>query len=103
MKLRKLIKRIFITLGVLILLLVATAFIVPIFFKDKIMALVKKEMNEQLNATTDFKDVDISLIHNFPHLSVSIVDLSIIGKGSFKNDTLISAKSINVALDLMKA
>jgi hypothetical protein len=99
----KIIKRLFIGIGIILLLLIATAIIIPVFFKDKIMALVKKEMNEQLNATTDFKDVDISLIHNFPHLSVSIVDLSIIGKGTFKNDTLIAAKSINIALDLMKA
>lgn len=97
------IKRFFIGIGILILLFLATAVIVPVFFKDKIMALVKKQMNEQLNATTDFKDVDISLFHSFPHLSVSIVDLSIVGKDAFKNDTLIAAKSIDVALDLMKA
>jgi hypothetical protein len=76
---------------------------VPILFKDKILALVKKEMNEKLNAVTDFKDVDISLFRSFPRLSVSIIDLSIIGKEEFRNDTLISAKSIDVALDLMKA
>jgi len=103
MKLGKLVKRFFIAIGIIILLFIATAILVPILFKDKILALVKKEMNEQLEATTDFKDIDISLFHNFPHLSVSIIDLSIVGKDSFKNDTLISAKSIDVALDLMKA
>jgi uncharacterized protein involved in outer membrane biogenesis len=99
----KVIKRIFIGIGIIILLFIATAIIVPIFFKDKIMALVKKELNDQLLATTDFKDVDISLFHNFPHLSVSIIDLSIVGREPFKNDTLLSAKSIDVVLDLMKA
>ncbi len=99
----KMIKRFFIAIGIIIGLFLLTAILVPIFFKDKIMALVKTQLNEQLNATTDFKDVSISLFHNFPHLSVSIEDLSIVGKESFKNDTLISAKSIDVALDLMKA
>lgn len=103
MKTGKLIKRFFIAIGAIIVLFLATAIIVPIFFKDKIMALVKKEINEQLLATTDFKDVDISLIHNFPRLSVSIIDLSIVGRDAFKNDTLIAAKSIDVSLDLMKA
>jgi hypothetical protein len=103
MNVGKLIKRFFIFIGVLIGLFLITAILVPIFFKDKIMALVKKEMNDQLVATTDFKDVDISLFHNFPHLSVSIVDLSIVGKDAFKNDTLIAAKSIDISLDLMKA
>lgn len=99
----KLIKRIFITIGIIIGLFLLTAVLVPVFFKDKIMTLVKKELNEQLNATTNFKDVNISLFHSFPHLSVSIEQLSIVGKESFKNDTLIAAESIDVALDLMKA
>ena len=47
--------------------------------------------------------ISLSLFHNFPHLSVSIENLSIVGKESFKNDTLLSAKSIDVSLDLMKA
>ena len=103
MKFGKLVKRFFIAIGILILLFLATAVIVPIFFKDKIMAIVKTQMNEQLVATTDFKDVDISLFHSFPHLSVSIINLSIVGKDAFKNDTLLAAKSIDITLDLMKA
>jgi uncharacterized protein involved in outer membrane biogenesis len=99
----KLIKRFFIAIGIILLLFIATAITIPVFFKDKIMALVKKEMNEKLIATTDFKDVDISLIHSFPRLSVSITELSIVGKDIFKNDTLVAAKSIDVSLDLMKA
>lgn len=99
----KIVKRILYTIGIILILFIGTAILVPILFKDKILALVKKEMNEKLNATTDFKDVDISLFRIFPRLSVSIIDLSIVGKEEFKNDTLISAKSIDVVLDLMKA
>ncbi len=99
----KIVKRILYTIGIILILFIGAAILVPILFKDKILALVKKEMNEKLNATTDFKDVDISLFRSFPRLSVSIIDLSIVGKEEFKNDTLISAKSIDVALDLMKA
>lgn len=99
----KIVKRLFIGIGILLLLLIATAVIIPVFFKDKIMGVVKTQLNEQLNATTDFKDVDISILRSFPRLSVTISDLSIVGKDVFKNDTLLSAQSIDVALDLMKA
>src|SRR6185369_14846835 len=99
----KIVKRTLIVIGALILLLLATAIIIPVFFKDKIMAVVKKQVNENVNATVDFKDVDISILHSFPHLSVSIIDVSVVGIEPFKNDTLISAKSIDVSLDLMKA
>jgi hypothetical protein len=99
----KLVKRIFITIGIIIGLLLVTAIIIPVFFKDKIMAVVKQQLNEQLLATTDFKDVDISIFRNFPRLSVGIQDLSVVGRDDFKGDTLIAAKSIDIAVDLMKA
>jgi len=103
MKVGKMIKRFFVAIGIIIFLFIGAAILLPILFKDKILILVKKEMNEQLNATADFKDVDISLLHNFPHLSVSILGLSIVGKDTFKDDTLVAAKSIDISLDLMKA
>lgn len=99
----KIVKRIFITLGILIVLLLAAAIIIPVFFKDKIMAVAKEQMNKQLNAKADFKDVDISILRSFPRLSVSVEGLSIVGIDAFKGDTLMSAESIDVALDLMKA
>ena len=99
----KLFKRLLIAIGVIIGLFLLVAILVPLLFKDKIMALVKTEMNDNLNATANFSDVGISLFHNFPHLTVSIEGLSIVGKDAFKEDTLISAKSIDVSLDLMKA
>ncbi len=99
----KIVKRILITFGVLIGLVLLTAVLVPVLFKDKILAVVKKGMNDNLNATTDFKDVDLSIFHHFPQLSVSIQQISIVGKDAFKNDTLVAAQSIDVSLDLMKA
>lgn len=97
------VKKIFLGVGLLLLLLVATAIIIPVFFKDKIMAVVKTQLNEQLNATSDFKDVDLSIFRSFPRLSVRIEGLSIVGIGDFKGDTLVAAKNIDVAVDLMKA
>ncbi len=99
----KIVKRIFIGLGIFIGLFLLAAILIPIMFKGKILNLVKTQMNEKLVATTDFKDVNISLFHHFPHLSVGIEEISIVGKDAFKNDTLIAAKSIDVSLDLMKA
>ena len=100
---KKVLKRVFITLAVIIVLFLLAAVLVPVLFKDKILAVVKKEMNDNLNATTDFKDVNLSLFRHFPNLSVSIEQLSIVGVDAFKNDTLVAAKSIDVSLDLMKA
>ncbi|MBV7531222.1 AsmA-like C-terminal region-containing protein [Chitinophaga sp. sic0106] len=95
--LKKILKIVGITIIVLILAVIA----IPYFFKDKIMAKVKSELNNQLNAKVDFKDVDISLIRHFPKLSVALEDLSVTGKDRFKEDTLVAVKNIDVALNLM--
>ncbi len=99
----KIVKRVFITLAILIGLFLLAAVLVPVLFKDKILAIVKKEMNNNLNASADFKDVNLSLFKHFPNLSVGIEEVSVVGVATFSSDTLIAAKSIDISLDFMKA
>ncbi|MFN4124021.1 MAG: AsmA-like C-terminal region-containing protein [Flavobacteriales bacterium] len=73
----------------------------PFVFKGKIVNLIKTEANKQLTATLDFKDVSLSLIRNFPYLSVSIIDLSIANQGVFEGDTLIRAGKTALTVNLM--
>lgn len=86
---------------IVFVVLVAAAVAIPYFFKDKIMAIVKTELNKQLNAKVDFKDVDISLIRHFPRLAVGLEELQIINVAPFEGDTLLAVKKIDAALNLM--
>ncbi|HVI45983.1 MAG TPA: AsmA-like C-terminal region-containing protein [Chitinophaga sp.] len=95
--LKKILKIVLITIVVLVLAAIA----VPYFFKDKIIAKVKTELNKRLTAQVDFKDVDISLFRHFPRLAVGLEDLQVTGSGAFAGDTLLAVKQIDVALDLM--
>ncbi|HSU27183.1 MAG TPA: AsmA-like C-terminal region-containing protein, partial [Chitinophagaceae bacterium] len=70
--------------GILILLILA-----PILFRKQIINFAKNQLNKNLSATVDFKDVRISLIRHFPRLDVKFVNLSIIGKDKFPGDTLL--------------
>ncbi len=99
----KLVKRLFAGLGILILLIIIAGLLIPVLFKDKILTLVKTEVNKQLNAQVDFKDLDLSIFKHFPTLTVSIQDIYVANKAPFLGDTLISAKDISISLDLMKA
>lgn len=99
----KILKRSLAGLGILLLLLLAAAVIVPFAFHDKLMAEAKRQMNKNLNATADFRDVSISLFRHFPELSVGLEGLSIVNKAPFAGDTLISASTMDISLDLMKA
>ena len=87
--------------GIILLLLIATAVILPFVFKDKIIAKVKEEANKNLNATLAFDDLDISLLSHFPKLSIELKGLSIVGKDKFNGDTLIAAGSLGVSTGFM--
>ncbi|MBM3937520.1 MAG: hypothetical protein FJ333_02540 [Sphingomonadales bacterium] len=86
-----------ITLGALLGLLL----ILPFAFKDKIVSAVQTAANKNLKATVSFNpDLSLSLIRNFPNLSLGINDLKIVGKDSFANDTLIDAPHLRLVVDI---
>jgi hypothetical protein len=87
--------------GIVLLSLIIIAFLLPLLFKGKIMAIAKKQINKNLSAQVDFKDVDISFFRHFPHVAAGLENLQIIGTGDFSKDTLLSAKKIDVALNFM--
>jgi len=97
----RLFKKILKIAGIVLVLLISFAFAAPFLFKGKILSIAKQKMNENLEAKADFKDVDISFFRKFPKVSVAIEGLQIVGVGEFEPDTLISAKSIDLSLNLM--
>ncbi|MBC7827195.1 MAG: hypothetical protein H7122_05585 [Chitinophagaceae bacterium] len=94
-------KKFFKIFFIFLILLIGFAFAAPYLFKGKIIELAKKEINKNINAKADFKDVDISFFKSFPKVSVSLQDFRIIGHNEFADDTLIAAKEINTSLDIM--
>jgi hypothetical protein len=97
----RLFKKILKITGFTLLFLIAVAFAAPFIFKGQILSLVKKEINNSINAKADFKDISISFFRHFPKVSVALQDLSIVGVNEFEGDTLIAAKEIDAALNIM--
>lgn len=86
--------------GIVLIVLIVLAFALPFFFKGKIMKIARDQINKNVNARVDFKDIDLSLFRHFPRLAVGLNNLQVIGVGDFSRDTLIAAKQIDVALNL---
>lgn len=84
------------------IVLLAAALVAPFIFKDKIIAAIKNAANENLTATFDFKDLDLSFIRSFPSVYLALNDVSIVGKYVFKGDTLISASSVQIKAEFWK-
>lgn len=96
-KLRKFLKIFVISIVVIIGLMIASAYI----FRGKIVEKVKSEINKNLNAKVDFKEVDISFFRHFPRVSIGLDNLQVTGIGTFEKDTLLSAKRLDAAVNIM--
>ena len=70
------VKKIFKILGIIFILLLAAIIVLPMVFKDDIIAKVKEEINNNVNAQVDFGDFDLSLISSFPDFTFSIEEIS---------------------------
>ncbi|MCC6385386.1 MAG: hypothetical protein IT241_09550 [Bacteroidia bacterium] len=93
-------KKILIIFFILFGLLILAVLLIPILFKGKITAMLKSEINKNLEATVDFSSVNLSLIKNFPSLSLTINDLTVTGKDEFEKDTLADVQELTVNINL---
>ena len=93
-------KRILKWVSIIALLLIIAVVSIPILFKDKIVVMVTNTINNNINATVTFKDADLSLLKNFPLISLTVNDLAVANKAPFVGDTLFNAKELSLSLKL---
>ena len=93
-------KKILKGLGIFLLVTIIALAAVPFLFKDKIKAMVLKSINENVDATVAFADVDLSLLKSFPNANVTISNLGIINKAPFEGDTLFYAGETNLKMSI---
>jgi uncharacterized protein involved in outer membrane biogenesis len=84
----------------IVLLVIVLLFTIPILFKEQIRTSVEQVINNSVNATVKFEDYKLGFFQNFPNLSFSLKELSVVGKDKFANDTLASFRSFNLVFNL---
>lgn len=95
-------KKIVLIFSLVVALLLGFLIAAPFLFKGKILSLIKEQVNENVNAKVNFSDdLDLSLIRNFPNLSLQINDIEVVGIDSFAQDTLLRMKTFAATLDIM--
>ncbi len=95
-------KKIIIILSVIVSLLLLAAILLPVFFKDSIRRHLEMVIEEKIDAHVYF-DADkfgLTLFKNFPNPTATIGDFRIIGREPFEGDTLISAESFHITINL---
>lgn len=93
-------KKILKGLGIFILVLIIALVSIPYLFKDKMKAMITEAINENIDATVAFEDVDLSLFKSFPQANVTIDKLSIINKVPFAGDTLLYSGEVNLQMSI---
>jgi hypothetical protein len=86
--------------GITLLVLLIVLFTAPFLFKDQIKAKITQTINENLNATVAFEEVDLGFFKNFPNANVTLTKLSVINKTPFLGDTLVYAEDMNFKMSL---
>ena len=87
--------------GLLLTLLVVGAVVVPLLFEDRIVQLLRTELNERLDAEVELADVDLSFLSTFPTFTAEVTELTVTGKGEFEGVQLLRASSVGAGLDLL--
>jgi len=82
-------------LGLLLLLLV----LVPVLFAGKISDRVKTELNRTLLARVDWSSAGLGFFHDFPNLTLTLDDFSIVGVGKFQGDTLAAIPRFRIVVE----
>jgi hypothetical protein len=86
-------------LALLLLLLV----LVPVLFAGKISDRVKTQLNQTLLAKVDWRGAGLGFFHDFPNLTLTLDDFTIVGVSRFAGDTLAAIPRFRVVVDLASA
>ncbi len=96
----RMLKKIALSLGALLVVLIGLLITIPYFFQDEIKAKITTTINKNLDATVSFTDAELSLFKSFPQANVTLKKLVIINKAPFEGDTLVSLGELNLKMSI---
>ncbi len=88
-----------------LVLVIAGIEIALTFYKEDIKALIDKQVANSVNAKVyyDFDQLSLSIIRDFPSLSVKVGDFGVVGNTPFNGDTLAHINELAVSVNVWSA
>ncbi|GHM99946.1 hypothetical protein WSM22_14360 [Cytophagales bacterium WSM2-2] len=98
----KILKKVLIGFSALIGLIVIAAIVLPIVFKDKIKAMVDKEIAKTINADVvfDVNNFSLSVFRHFPNITVEVKELGVFNRAPFEGVHLFVVDRFDVVVNL---
>jgi len=73
-----------------------------IFYHDALQLKVERIISRRVNAHVRFEDIQLSMWHDFPNVTVDLRNFVVTGRKEFHGDTLVSMSSLGVELDVFR-
>lgn len=86
----------------IVIIFLGIIIIIPLLFKEKIKEAVINTANTHLNATLEIEDLSLNFLSDFPHATVYMDNVNLVGSDSLNADTLIQSKSIKASINIFK-
>ena len=93
-------KKAFKIIGITTLIIITLLIAIPFAFQGQIKDMVKRFINQNLNAKVEFSDVNLSFIRSFPQAHVNVTDLIITNFEPFKDETFATVKDISFTMSV---
>lgn len=93
-------KKVLKIIGLTLLIILALLIAIPFAFQGKINDMVKRFINQNLNAHVEFSDASLSFLHSFPQAHVNVNDLVITNFAPYEDETLATAKDIAFTMSI---
>jgi len=87
-------------IGITLLIIVTLLIAIPFAFQGQIKDMVKRFINQNLNAKVEFSNVSLSFIRSFPQAHVNVSDMLITNFEPFKDETFATVKGISFTMSV---
>lgn len=95
-------RKIFIGGAFIIALLLIAPLVIVQLYKDEIKREIENTIDENINGIVTFDKLDYSLFFHFPHLTLAMNKVDVVGVKEFEKDTLAHVNRIDLQLDWLE-
>ena len=79
--------------------LLAILLLLPFMFRERITAVLTRQLRQSVDAQLAWDGIGLSLIRDFPNVTLTVERPSVVGVGAFRGDSLLAMRQLKLVLD----
>jgi len=94
-------KKLLLVSGALAVFVLVTLLVLPVLVKGPVTSRARAQLDRGVAAHVDWGGMGLTFFRDFPNLTLSVRDLTVVGQDRFQGDTLASVGSLRLVLDAL--